>query len=524
MAIPKEPRQLMINIMYLVLTALLALNVSAEIFNAFRMVDKGLEESNQALDRQIEAVQNSVEEGAKKKPEFEKYANNIGPLHDVTENLTGYIEELKDRLIDMAGNENGEVDEGDYIVKGDKRKLKGEKNKDVTTRVLINQGVGEELKQKIEQAQEEYLSLVDSSARETFREQQMPLKIDDESWRSVRDKNSWAEFNFKQMPLQATLPIFTKFQNDAKATEAAILNMWNDTVGGRDVVLDRFQVFSSPKKAYVIKGETYETEISLGASASKESNTGVEISVNGRPLEVNDEGSAEWSIRPTSVGVKKYTAEVKVTNPVTGEVQEFERQFEFEVGERSCNVAAKKMNVFYIGVDNPVAVTAAGIPSARMNVSATGSGIQMTKVSGPDYNVTVKQPGEATITVSGGGLEPTPFVFRVKRIPDPVARLGNLREKQILNGVFKAQKGVVAHLDNFDFEARCRIMGFQLVRIAKRQDPEIAINPGGGFNGDAAALVAKAKPGDRYFMENVKAKCPGDAAGRSINDLVFTIK
>ena len=82
----------------------------------------------------------------------------------------------------------------------------------------------------------------------------------------------------------------------------------------------------------------------------------------------------------------------------------------------------------------------------------------------------------------------------------------------------------MAHLDNFDFEARCNIMGFQLVRIAKRQDPEIALNRGGGFNGDAAALVNKAKPGDRYFMENVKAKCPGDVAGRNINDLVFTIK
>lgn len=524
MAIPKEPRQLMINIMYLVLTALLALNVSAEIFNAFKMVDKGLVESNKALDAQIEAVQQSVEEGSKKKADFAKYAERMDPLHEITTGLVSYIDDMVNTLIDQSGNNNGTVDEGDYVVKGSKRDLRGKKNKDVTTRMLINNGEGEVLKQKILDAQEAYLALLDTVDQAAFAANEMALKIDDDSWKNSKDKNSWSEYNFKQMPLQACLPIFTKFKNDAKATEAAILNHYNDIVGGKDVVLDKFQVFSSPKKAYVIKGETYETEISLGASASAESNTGVEISVNGRALEVNEEGSAKWTASATDVGLKKYTAQVKVTNPVTGEIQEFDRQFEFEVGERSCNVAAKKMNVFYIGVDNPVSVTAAGIPSAQMQVSATGSGIKMTKAGGPDYNVTVSTPGTSTITVSGGGLQPTPFEFRVKRIPDPVARLGNVKDKNIANGVFKAQRGIVAHLDNFDFEARCNIMGFQLVRIAKRQDPEIALNQGGSFGGDAAGLVNKAKPGDKFFVENVKAKCPGDAAGRSINDLVFNIK
>ena len=92
------------------------------------------------------------------------------------------------------------------------------------------------------------------------------------------------------------------------------------------------------------------------------------------------------------------------------------------------------------------------------------------------------------------------------------------------NGTFKAQRGVIAALDNFDFDARCNIMGFNLVRVAKRQDPEMAVNRGGTYGGEAKALVNKAKPGDKYFFENVKAKCPGDPAGRKINDMVFNIK
>jgi gliding motility-associated protein GldM len=513
----------MINIMYLVLTALLALNVSAEIFNAFKMVDKGLKESNAALDQQITAVRESVKEGAKKKADYAKYSERISPLGEITKGLTTYIDDLVNQLIDESGNNNGTVDEGDYVVKGSKRDLKGKKNKDVTTRRLINEGIGEELKQKILDAQKAYLALVDTADQGSMASK-IALKIDDESWKASKDKNSWAEFNFKQMPLQACLPIFTKFKNDAKSTEASILNYYNDIVGGKDVVLDKFQVFSSPKKAYVIKGETYETEISLGASASAESNTGVSIAVGGRNLDVTEEGSAKWSARAESVGVKQYTATVNVTNPVTGEVQTFSKTFEYEVGERSCNVSAEKMNVFYIGVDNPVAVSAAGVSSNDLKVSATGGGINMTKTSGGKYNVTVKTPGEAKITVSGGGLTPTVFDFRVKRIPDPIAKLSKERGGSIASGVFRAQAGVIAELENFDFDAKCNIMGFQLVRIAKRQDPEIAINRGGRFDADAANLMTKAKPGDKYFFENVKAKCPGDAAGRSINDMIFNIK
>lgn len=523
MAIPKQPRQLMINIMYLVLTALLALNVSAEIFNAFKMVDKGLKESNAALDQQIQQVQNQVEKTSTKREEFAKYAENLDPLSKVTSDLTNYIDDMVNTLIDEAGNDDGKVNEEDYVVKGSKRDLKGKKNKDVTTRMLINEGKGAELKQKILEAQAAYIELVDSNRREEFMSE-LALKIDDESWKLSKDKNSWAEFNFKQMPLQACLPIFTKFKNDAKATEVAILNQYASIIGGEDVVFDKFQVFSSPTKAYIIKGEKFETKISLGAATGKSSKTDIDIAVNGSNLTVGEDGSATWTTVPSSTGIKTYNAKVVITNPVTGEETIVTEKFEFEVGERSCNVSAEKMNVFYIGVDNPVAVSAAGVSSNDLKVSATGSGINLSKKSAGKYNATVQKPGETNITVSGGGLQPTKFTFRVKRIPDPVAKLSKYKGGPIASGIFKAQQGVIPVLENFDFDAKCNIMGFQLVRIAKRQDAEIALNRGNRFQGDAAGLVSKAKPGDRYFFENVKAKCPGDAAGRPINDMVFTIK
>jgi gliding motility-associated protein GldM len=546
MAIPKEPRQLMINIMYIVLTALLALNVSAEIFNAFKVVDEGLNASNTAYDRANAAVPALIIEGAKKKPEFQTYADRVPSVSQYSKEFTTYMRDIMDYMIDQAGDKNGvheinpEGTEGDYIYVKGVRELRGKKDKDITTRLLVNgvkkagkivdQPKGPEIKAKISEYRDKFLSLIDEDQRDEM-SKKIPLAVDDETWRKSTDvsKKSWSHFNFRQMPLQATLPILNKFINDAKATEAAVLNHLLEQVGtSKDVVLDQFIVISSPKKSYVIRGETYETELSLGATASSKSNTRVSMTVNGRSIPVSTEGVAKWSAPASSVGVKKYTAVASVMNPVTEETESFRKEFEFEVGERSVTVSPTKMNVFYIGVDNPVEVSAAGVPSAKVNVSMGGAGnCSLKKNSDGTYTINCQRPtklGEfAKVNVSAPGVSVSKD-FRVKRIPDPIAKLGRERGGSIGNGPFKAQRGVIAALENFDFEAKCDIQGFNLVRVARRQDPERAINPGGSFNGDAKRLVGMAKPGDTYFFENVKAKCPGDAVARSINDMIFTIK
>jgi hypothetical protein len=208
-------------------------------------------------------------------------------------------------------------------------------------------------------------------------------------------------------------------------------------------------------------------------------------------------------------------------NPLTGETTEGVSTFEYEVGQRSATVSADKMNVFYIGVENPVSVVVAGASSNEVKVNATGCNISG---RAGKYTVTADKPGEAKIFVSGGGLARTSFDFRVKRIPDPVARLGNKKDGSMGNGEFKVQKGLIAWLDNFDFDAKCNIQGFTLVRTAKRQDPVESINNGGSYNAKTKRLVEQAKPGDTYYFDNVKARCPGDRAGRKINSMVFRIK
>lgn len=189
----------------------------------------------------------------------------------------------------------------------------------------------------------------------------------------------------------------------------------------------------------------------------------------------------------------------------------------------ACAIALDKNNVFYIGLDNPVSIVVRGVPEEQVKIEAKG--ISLIYNSGDHYTVRASEPGDARIFVSGPGMERLEFRYRVKRIPDPVVLLGaRHRSRTIGNGEFKAQNGLVMVLENFDFDVRCEVLGYELTYLASRHEPITVSNQGGRYNPAARELVNKARPGDVYFFSDIKCKCPGDATGRLMGDLVFRIK
>ena len=528
MSIPKEPRQLMINIMYLVLTALLALNVSAEVFNAFKLVDKGLVKSNNSLDEANAHLPQAIKDGAKKKESLATYAERVDPIRQKSEELSEYLQEIVDGMIEETGGYLEDRENPGVMTD----ELKAAKDYDITTRTLVTKsdgtpGIGEEVKAKLNTFKDEIMTYIDEEDQASFAKE-VSVQIDDQTWQTKK-KKSWSHMNFDHMPLQAVIPIFSKYINDVKSTESAALNYLAGKVGTTaDLTFDKYTVVSAPEKSYIIKGAQYKADLFLTAAAGGDSKTGITIAVNGRNLPLDNEGKASFTETASRNGVRRYTATATLTNPVTGETENFKKEFEYEVGERSVTVSASKMNVFYIGVDNPVEVSAAGVPSNQIKVSMSGAGEGSIKPDGNGaYLVNVNRPtklGEfANINVSAPGLNDSKQ-FRVKRIPDPVPKLSKSRGGAMGSGEFKIQPGVFPVLENFDFDAKCGIVGFRLVRVPKRQDPQVVENRGGKYSGEANALVKKAKPTDKYFFENIKCKCPGDPAPRDIGQMVFNIR
>ena len=555
MSIPKEPRQLMINLMYLVLTALLALNVSAEVMNAFKTIDDSLQSTNAtttaAIDEQQRLLDDLLTDESKAK--FRPIGGGIKNIRAIVANFMSEVNTLKNELIDASGNKDGEVNEGDYLYPGTPKEIiKGKKNKDVTTRVLVGKGEdpgkGQALMELIIKTRQDIINayadvvtnednaiafgmrtpdgkadLAAITADTSAFAKGVALNID-ANWKDKagEDKNTWSEYRFKQMPVLPVLSLLTTFQADAKNAEALAVSKLAEKVGGKEIVFNSFFPVINAKKAYVIKGEKFEAEVSLGAYSSDIPAENIDLRINGTKMKIGDDGKAQYTAPASSTGTKTLNLTATVLNPLTGEQSTGKSTFDYEVGVRSATVSADKMNVFYIGVDNPVSVSVAGVSTNDIKVN--GSGISMKKVSNGKYNVTASKPGDATITVSGGGLPATKFGYRVKRIPDPQARLSKSSGGSMGNGQFKAQGGVGAFLDNFDFEATCQIQGYNLVYVAKRQDPVEVVNRGARYNDQAKRLVNRAKPGDIYYYDNVKARCPGDPAGRKINSMVFKIK
>jgi hypothetical protein len=200
--------------------------------------------------------------------------------------------------------------------------------------------------------------------------------------------------------------------------------------------------------------------------------------------------------------------------------------FFFEKNQAQFVVSADKMNVFYVGVDNPISLAVNGWDIDDLDICISNGIIEKEDDAG-QYNVRVWKGGITSMEVRHKDTLILEKTFRVKRMPDPVAQLpfGNVCDRGAnLSGTLKRMSGLIAVLESFDFDAKCSISSFNFTYLAKRQDPVAYLNIGGSFCGDVSSSIQKAKPGDTYYFDEVKARCPGDEVSRTINSLVFTIK
>ncbi|MEZ4893788.1 MAG: GldM family protein [Saprospiraceae bacterium] len=193
-------------------------------------------------------------------------------------------------------------------------------------------------------------------------------------------------------------------------------------------------------------------------------------------------------------------------------------------------VEAIKMNVLYIGVDNPLRIAAAGVPNEELVVDLIGEGT----IDGGDglYNVRPTTPGEITIRVmqktKSGNQVIADQQYRVKRIPDPSPKLGTTKPAGggfITKGTLLSKKGLTALLENFDFDAECKIIGYEMTILPKQKDPTMFSVKGSDYPANARALLESLSgDGDSVFFDDIKVQCPGDIAPRNIGGLAFKLR
>ena len=278
MSIPKEPRQLMINLMYLVLTAMLALNVSAEIINAFFSLNKGIKDSNEIVAGSNLSMKDAIDEQVKVNPaKNAPFQAQAVKVMSITKEFEAYVNDLTKQLIDKAGGLDPKHTDG--------RPIKY-KDKDIPNQIFLAGGKGAELEAKIKATRDALLNTIEDKAKREELTKKMALQV--ETVPAGSEAKNWVDLKFAHMPVAAVMPTLTKLVADAKTSETALLNYLMDAVSGKkELKFDQFKVAIAPKKAYLIRGDKFEADVYLAAYSSNPGQD-VSISVNGSGLGLKD--------------------------------------------------------------------------------------------------------------------------------------------------------------------------------------------------------------------------------------------
>jgi len=497
-------RQKMINIMYLVLLAMLALNVSDTILNAFKNINDSLDASktnvSSSLDQLFSAFQNTE---LKNKPERAK------PLWDRANLAKKYADDLdKDitRLKELFKTQGDGIDPetGDIVLRD---------NMDIAQRIMINQKEGEKLKAKINDTRKKLISLLDPKDQAAV---SFSLEAKD-------GKRKWEEINFGEgTPLTAANTILTKIQSDLKNAESEVVKNLFSSMNPNQPTLDRFKAVAVPSSSYVIQGQPYKADVFLTASDSK---SNPDISVGGNALPIKD-GVGTYTGGTGSVGSFTWKGSVRVkladgtektyeTDPIT-----------YQVAKPSATVSSTNLNVIYAGIDNPFSISAPGFPleSIKANISAGsmsgGGGKFNIKVPGSlvGQNVTINVAGNS----AGKSINLGSNVFRVKAIPNPVAKFAGKMGGIISGNKMASENQVTASIENFEFDVKVRVTKFNVVVIRPRQDAQPFYCTGDTFNAQARAALSSLPFKSVVWIENVQALMP-DGRTVTLNSMVFTV-
>ncbi len=506
MALPKEPRQKMINMMYLVLTALLALNVSSEILNAFKTVNNSLTKSNTLIDESNKSVSTQLAAmlaDPNTKMNAEKWKPKADSALAITQEVSAYISNLKQELLVEAGLK----EDGTYK----------EDNLDAASRLFEKKGEGEKLHEKLKKFKADILGVLTPELAKTL-EASLPIDLEVPKTQNAGN-NTWSSAYFRMTPTIAAVTILSKFDNDVKRSGNLVANTCMEQVGKVKVILNKFEPLVSQSTEYTLPGQPVKITAGLGAF-STDNLPSITINGTSRPVDPAT-GTATWETIASGGGDQSVNVKITYTDPNTGKSETIDKSVKYTVGQPSgASIFLSKMNVMYIGVDNPLTVSSGSGKAEKMSVSFTGGSISGAG-GGGNYIAKPTTPGPATVNVNVDG-KTFPFPIRVKYLPDPVPVVGTQSGGKMSAAQFKQMGGVRSILKDSEFDAPFNVISYTLSGNGAgfQQYTPVAINGGSwGTN----AVITQCRPGSTVFIDDIISR-GADGKNRKLSSIAFQLQ
>ena len=500
----------MIGMMYLVLTALLALNISKEVLNGFVKVENSLRTTQGTLNAKVNETSTELET---------KYLQNqekVKPFYDKAQQvnassaeLISYITEMKARIMAASSgdyDDAGELAVGNYIGK-DENGMDTVLNlalipiKDEYQNLTTFVGMAEpkeplegpwtaiELKQNLEafSSQLKNTSVVDNQGTRRNLPQYLKDQIDETFAFPTEiqegEEVSWEHANFYHVPLAAVMPLMTKMTLDIQDIQDDILSWLLGSVDAKSYKFTNLMPLVVPESNYILRGDSFRADVLLAAFDGtnppdiyvdpkkwneRDSSLLEYENIDALPIGADGLGKLRISTRGMSLGESNYKGLIRFQGP-DGNIQDFPYYTpKFTVAEPALVVSPTKMNVFYRGLPNPVEVSVPGVPGDKIDVRISGNH-RLKKESDGTFTITPGTDKKANITVSAelpdGSKKTLPArEFRVKRIPDPVPFFVGKTpsDRSISKQALVGADGIGAQMVNFDFDVRVVVKSFSV--------------------------------------------------------------
>lgn len=494
-------RQKMINMMYLVLTALLALNVSKDILHAFHLVELSMSKSGVNIDGKNKDILAAFAADNAKRPEkVGPYYKKAQEADKIATDFIKYVDELKKKVETGAGGRKENNSPEAELAMND--------NIEMHANMLINEGEGKKLKAKINETREKLLGLLDKEDQKRIKSDL--IAVDDPK----KAPQTWESELFEHSPAAAVVTLFEKIKNDAKNTEAQVLESLAKAIDKSSQTFDKVVAKIIPKSGFVISGGKFEADVLLVAYDSKQSN---DVIINGTTIKPVD-GVAKYEATTGGEGTQTVKGYIDFQGKDGAQKLEFETQY--TVFKGAATISADKMNVLYIGLDNPISISVPGFPPESVTASLSGGGT-LKKTGSTSYIANVTTRGEVTISVTvkddkGGSRPMGSAKFRVRKIPMPVAQLGTLQNGATeTTGTIKANAvRMIGSLgEGFAYEGvSYNIISYTFLLVPKRGEIRQVQGTGATLNA-ASSLISSLKSGDRIIIDQIRATGPDGTRG-----------
>lgn len=533
----------MIQMMYLVYTAMLALNVSADILNAFIVVDDTLVTSTQNAVLKNEGDytwllgQKTILGDAKAGPAY----NKAMILQKETQKMVKYIEDMRRELIYYVDGDSLVTIKTDDGKKVEKLRtvatIDAKENFDKPTDYMINKGNAKELKKRIKAYKANILKLVDNGKDRKSLANGIGLDVD-QTYSVDVGTQSWEQHNFEHIIVAAAVTILNKTIGEVRNAESLMLAYLKSSIGANDFKFDKVGGRAIPKSQMVFSGDSYEADIIVAAYDTKVNpevyykmgaDTLTEAGLAGATRLEGENGVVKLKIGTSGIGPQRYAGLIKVLDP-NGQPRYYGFKDQYNVMRPSATIAAEKMNVLYAGIANPISVSApvaadqliVSFPGCNLRSSGAGTGKYDVNVPASLIGKKVTATVSARLDNSSKTLGSTDF--RVKKVPNPKAVLGaNIRGGKHAKAELTANPLIRATMgDDFVYDLKWKVNSFRVIFVSKGyEDPAVACQ-GGRLSEAVINKIKKASPNTVIYFQDIKVS--SEAGSRTLEEFSVRVR